>query len=97
MSEESISTPVTAESQIPQHLRENYEQVREERGLTWQQMAEQFDKDRNGELLATWARERAAGKAPEGIESRGELTGDMRTADAPKKSKRGNAPDLDPR
>ncbi len=94
---ESNQTSITAESQIPQHVRENYEQVRQERGLTWEQMAEQFDKDRNGELLAAWARERATGNAPTGIEARGDLTSDKRTADAAPKQRRGNAPDLDPR
>lgn len=96
MSEDSTQTTITAESQIDLHIRENYEQVRIERGLTWEQMAEQFGRDRNGDFLQAWALERASGKAPEGIESRGDLTDDMRNADAPKKARRGNVKDLDP-
>lgn len=95
--EEVTSTPVSAADQIHPHIRENYEQVRQERGLTWEQMAEQFAKDRNGHLLEAWARERAAaGDAPAGIESRGDIKEEKSTADAPKKSKRGNAKGLDP-
>jgi hypothetical protein len=101
MSEEVTSTPIAAESQIDLHVRENYEGLRIDRGLTWDQMADQFDKDRNGELLAAWAKERSGasfrGELPAGIESRGELPQGSQNTDAPKKlSKRGNAKDLDP-
>lgn len=94
MTEEVTQTPISAESQIDLHIRENYAQIRQERGFTWKQMAEQFGKDRNGELLQRWALEMDSGNAA-GIESRGDLSGGAENTDAPKKAKRGNAKGLD--
>jgi hypothetical protein len=99
MSEEVVQTPITAASQVDEHIRENYEQVRQERGWSWEQMANEFDKQNSG-LLARWARECASnGDVPVGIESRAEASTEAHTADAPglmsRMFGRGNASDLD--
>lgn len=45
---------------IPDDTQSNYERVRVERGWSWEQMAEQFDKDGERQLAA-WSRAKAAG------------------------------------
>lgn len=44
---------------IDDWLAENYRQVREQRGLSWDEMAADFDKA-NSPSLAAWARSQAA-------------------------------------
>jgi len=43
---------------LPEFLTKNYERLREERDLSWQQMAEQFRK-RGQDELERWAKSRA--------------------------------------
>ena len=43
---------------VSDRIRENYREVREQRGLSWAQMADQFAKDGHVDLEA-WAREEA--------------------------------------
>lgn len=43
---------------LPEFLTKNYERLREERGLSWRQMAEQFRK-RGADDLERWAQSRA--------------------------------------
>ena len=40
---------------VREFIADNYRQLREERGLTWEQLAQQFDRDGYDEL-AEWAR-----------------------------------------
>lgn len=43
---------------IPDDVQDNYARLRDERGWSWEQMGEQFDKD-DQPRLAAWAREQA--------------------------------------
>lgn len=97
MSDDSFITEVTAESQLPEHVRNNEIGFMAQRGWTWSQMAAEYDKAPNGALLAKWAREMAAtnGDIVPGIEKRAELSGETETADAPEQTVRGGNVDVD--
>ena len=59
---------------IPDDVQQNYARVRLERGWSWDEMAEQFERDRDA-TLAAWARNQAAGVDDTGPRYVDEVTG----------------------